>query len=109
MAEAIRTVADLYKDGIIQKPADYPFNYPFLLMYMHTGGAEGNSNFDRLSFIDQVLVQMFMKHRMRTYQGVFHLSPDYAYWQGWSEMTKDLGEIKALAATMRESSNKSSK
>lgn len=26
---------------------------------------------------------------------------DYAYWYGWNEMTKDLGEIKELARTMR--------
>lgn len=101
MAEGITTVAALYKDGIIEKPADYPFNYPFLLTFMHTGGAEGNEDFDKLSYIEQVLCQMFMKHRMRTYQGFFHFSPDYAYWYGWNEMTKDLGEIKELARTMR--------
>ena len=101
MAEAIETVAALYRDGIIQKPEDYPFNYPFLLTFMHTGGAAGNKDFDKLSYIDQVLCQMFMKHRMRTYQGVFHLNPDYAYWYGWNELNKDLGEIKELARTLR--------
>jgi len=29
------------------------------------------------------------------------LTPDYAYWYGWNEMTKDLGEIKELANTIR--------
>jgi hypothetical protein len=29
------------------------------------------------------------------------LTPDYAYWDGWNEMTKDLGEIKELAKTIR--------
>ena len=101
MAEAIETVAALYRDGIIQKPADYPFNYPFLLTFMHTGGAAGNTDFDKLSYIDQVLCQMYMKHRMRTYQAFFHVNPDYAYWYGWSELLKDLGEIKELARTMR--------
>jgi hypothetical protein len=101
MADAIETVAALYKDGLIQKPKDYPFNYPFLLTFMHTGGAEGTKDFNKLSYIDQVLCQMYMKHRMRTYQAFFHVNPDYAYWYGWEEMNKDIGEIKELASTMR--------
>lgn len=101
MAEAIETVASLYRDGIITKPAGYPHNYPFLLTFMHTNGSPWNENLDGLSSIDQVLVQMYMKHRMRAYQAFFHVNPDYAYWYGWNEMTKDLGEIKELARTMR--------
>ena len=101
MADAIETVAALYKDGLITKPADYPFNYPFLLTFMETGGAEGRKDFNKISYVDQVLLQMYMKHRMRAYQGFFHVNPDYAYWYGYSEMTKDLGEIKELAKTMR--------
>jgi len=101
MAEAIETVAALYKEGIIKKPEGYPFNYPFLLTFMHTNGAPWNENLDGLSYIDQVLVQMYMKHRMRAYQGFFHVNPDYAYWYGWNEMTKDLGEIKELARSLR--------
>ena len=101
LAEAITTVAALYKDGIIEKPAGYPANYPFLLSFMHTNGANWDKDLDKLSYIDQVLLQMYMKHRMRAYQGFFHVNPDYAYWYGWEEMTKDLGEIKELAKTMR--------
>ncbi len=101
MAEAIETVAALYADGIIEKPASYPANYPFLLSFMHTNGANWNEDLDGLSFIDQVLVQMYMKHRMRAYQAFFHVNPDYAYWYGWNEMTKDLGEIKDLARGLR--------
>ncbi|MCB2182192.1 MAG: cytochrome C [Desulfobulbaceae bacterium] len=101
MADAIETVAALYRDGLITKPADYPFNYPFLLTFMETGGAEGKKNSSRISYIDQVLLQMYMKHRMRGYQGFFHINPDYAYWYGYSEMVKDLGEIKELARTIR--------
>ncbi len=101
MAEAINTVAALYRDGIIKKPASYPANYPFLLTFMHTNGTPWNKDLDKLSYIDQVLCQMYMKHRMRAYQGFFHVNPDYAYWYGWNEMTKDLGEIKELARTMR--------
>jgi hydroxylamine dehydrogenase len=101
MADAIETVAALYRDGLLKKPDGYPFNYPFLLAFMHTNGANWNEKLDDLSFIDQVLVQMYMKHRMRAYQAFFHVNPDYAYWYGWNEMTKDLGEIKELARTIR--------
>jgi hypothetical protein len=101
MAEAIETIAALYKEGFIKKPKAYPHNYPFLLTFMHSNGAKWDENLDALSYIDQVLVQMYMKHRMRAYQAFFHVNPDYAYWYGWSEMTKDLGEIKELAKTIR--------
>lgn len=109
MAEAITTVAALYEEGIIKKPASYPANYPFLLTFMHTNGEAWDKNLDKLSYIDQVLVQMYMKHRMRAYQGFFHVNPDYAYWYGWNEMTKDLGEIKELAKTMRATHKKPAK
>jgi hypothetical protein len=39
---------------------------------------------------------------MRTFQGTFHANPDYALWYGWSEMQRDLAEIRALAADLRE-------
>ena len=97
MAEGIDIVAGLYKDGIIKKPENYAFAYPDFLYFMQTGGGDLN----KLSFIDQVLFQMYMKHRMRTYQAFFHVNPDYAYWYGWAMMVKDLGEIKELATTMR--------
>jgi hypothetical protein len=38
---------------------------------------------------------------MRTFQGTFHASPDYALWYGWNEMQQDLTQIKELAAQMR--------
>jgi hydroxylamine dehydrogenase len=97
LAEAIEIVAGLYKDGIIKKPDNYAFAYPDFLYFMQTGGG----NTQKLSYIDQILFQMYMKHRMRAYQAFFHVNPDYAYWYGWAMMVKDLGEIKELAGTMR--------
>lgn len=97
MADAIEIVAGLYRDGIIEKPADYAFAYPDFLYFMRTGGAD----IKNMSHVDQILFEMYMKHRMRTYQAFFHVNPDYAYWYGWAMMTKDLGEIKELAQTMR--------
>jgi len=44
---------------------------------------------------------MHLEHRMRTFQGTFHANPDYALWYGWSEMKRDLAEIKELAEDMR--------
>lgn len=97
MAQAIEIVAGLYKDGMIQKPESYPFNYPNLLFFMRTGGG----NLNRLSHIDQILLKMYLKHRMRTFQGFFHINPDYAYWYGWAAMVEDLGSIQEAARVMR--------
>jgi hypothetical protein len=91
MAEAINIIADLYKDGILKKPQHYTYAYPDFLQFYQTGG----------SHIEQVLLKMYLKHRMRTYQGGFHVNPDYAYWYGWAAMTKDLAEIREMAEDLR--------
>jgi len=91
MAEAINVVADLYKAGVLKKPAHYSYAYPDFLHFYQTGG----------SHIEQVLFKMYMKHRMRTYQGVFHANPDYAYWYGWAAMVKDLDQIKQMAKCLK--------
>jgi hypothetical protein len=91
MAEAIRTVADLYKDGVIKKPKTYAYAFPDLLTFH-----------DAPTVVEQKLFVMFLEHRMRAFQGTFHASPDYAMWYGWSEMQRDLTEIKTIAAELRE-------
>ena len=53
--------------------------------------------------IEQKLFLMFLKHRMRTFQGTFHANPDYAIWYGWSEMVRDLSEINTRAEELRAS------
>jgi len=90
MAEAIRIIGDLYKDGILRKPLKYVHTYADLLTFH-----------DAPTVIEQKLFVMFLKHRMRTFQGSFHANPDYALWYGWSEMVRDLTEIKERAAEMR--------
>jgi hydroxylamine dehydrogenase len=90
MAEAIRIVAELYKDGTLPKPKNYPYAFPNLLTFH-----------DAPTVIEQKLFVMYLEHRMRTFQGTFHGSPDYALWYGWSEMQRDLTEIKELADSMR--------
>jgi hydroxylamine dehydrogenase len=90
MAQAIREVAALHKDGVLPKPANYPYAFPNLLTFH-----------DAPTVVEQKLFVMFLEHRMRTFQGTFHASPDYALWYGWSEMQRDLTEIKELSAQMR--------
>jgi hydroxylamine dehydrogenase len=90
MAEALRTVAALYKDGILKKPKNYAYDFPDLLTFH-----------DAPTVIEQKLFVMFLEHRMRAFQGTFHANPDYALWYGWSELRRDLTEIKTLAAEMR--------
>jgi len=90
MAQAIREVAGLYKDGVLPKPANYAYAFPNLLTFH-----------DAPTVVEQKLFVMFLEHRMRTFQGTFHASPDYALWYGWSEMQRDLTEIKELSAQMR--------
>ena len=90
LAEAIETVAGLYQDGTLAKPKNYAFPYPDLLTFH-----------DAPTPIEQKLFVMHLEHRMRAFQGTFHANPDYALWYGWSEMRRDLTEIKHLAAEMR--------
>ena len=90
MAEGIRIVAGLYKEGILTKPEGYAYAFPDLLTFHNAS-----------SVIEQKLFVMFLEHRMRTFQGTFHANPDYAFWYGWSEMVRDLAEIKELAEQMK--------
>ena len=90
MAQAIRTVAALYKDGVLRQSKNYSYPFPNLLTFH-----------DAPTVIEQKLFVMYLEHRMRTFQGTFHASPDYAMWYGWSEMQRDLTEIEELAANMR--------
>jgi hypothetical protein len=95
MAEAIRTVAALYKDGILPKPANYAYAFPDLLTFH-----------DAPTVVEQKLFVMFLEHRMRAFQGAFHSNPDYALWYGWSEMQRDLTEIRTTAEELRSRQSK---
>jgi hydroxylamine dehydrogenase len=90
MAEGIKTVADLYKEGVLKKPDSYAYAFPDLLTFH-----------DAPTPIEQKLFIMYLEHRMRTFQGAFHCNPDYSLWYGWSAMQRDLTEIKYGAETMR--------
>lgn len=88
-AEAIEIVAGLYRDGIIKKRPDYPA-YPDLLTF-----------YDVNTKVEQVLYEMFMDHRMKTFQAAFHINYDFSTWYGYAKMKKDLVEIRELAEQMR--------
>jgi len=90
LAEAIRIIAGLYEDGILAKPASYVYPFPDLLTFH-----------DAPTPIEQTLFVMYLEHRMRAFQGAFHSNPDYSLWYGWSEMVRDLSEIRAAAEEMR--------
>jgi hypothetical protein len=88
-AQAIREVQGLYKDGILKKPENVPFSVDTLRFY------------DAPTPIEQKLYVMMLEHRMRTFQGAFHMNPDYMHWYGWAELKRDLVEIKQEAAELR--------
>lgn len=89
MAEAIEIVASLYEKGII-KPEANKVAYPDLLTF-----------YDAITPIEQILYVMFLEHRMRAFQGAFHMNPDYVTWYGLAELKKDLVEIKHEATRMQ--------
>jgi hypothetical protein len=90
LAEAIRTIAALYADGVLKQPKGYASAFPDLLTFH-----------DAPTPIEQTLFVMFLEHRMRAFQGAFHANPDYANWYGWSEMQRDYVEIRAEAERLR--------
>ncbi len=89
-AEAIEIIADLYRDGVIKYENRPGAEYPDLLTF-----------YDVDTKIEEILYEMFMDHRMKAFQGTFHMNPDYATWYGYAKMKKDLVEIRELAGHMR--------
>lgn len=89
MAEAIRVVQGLYKDGVLAKPADWAFA-PDLLQF-----------YEAKSAIEQDLYVMFLEYRMRTFEGAFHMNPDYMHWYGWAPMKETLQKVKDEAAKLK--------
>jgi hydroxylamine dehydrogenase len=89
MAEAIRVVQGLYKDGVLNKPADWAMA-PDLLQF-----------YEAKSSVEQDLYVMFMEYRMRAFEGAFHMNPDYMHWYGWAPMKETLQKIKDEAAKLR--------
>jgi hydroxylamine dehydrogenase len=89
MAEAIREVQGLYRDGVLVKPAGWTFA-PDLLQF-----------YEAKSAVEQDLYVMFLEYRMRAFEGAFHMNPDYMHWYGWAPMKETLQKIKDEAAKLR--------
>ncbi|RLB13666.1 MAG: cytochrome C, partial [Deltaproteobacteria bacterium] len=90
-AEAINIVTGLYKDGIIKRKTIQPtFLYPDLFMFYEVN-----------THIEELLYEMFMDYRMKTYQAAFHIMPDYTTWYGYAKMKETLIEMKGLSKQMR--------
>jgi len=93
-AEAINIVTGLYRDGILkEKTNQATFPYPDLLTFYETD-----------THIEELLYEMFMDYRMKTYQAAFHIMPDYTTWYGYAKMKETLVEIKEIARRMRSES-----
>ncbi len=88
-AEAINIVMGLRRDGIIEV-AEGEGVYPQLLSF-----------YDVETSVEQHLYDMFMDYRMKTFQGAFHINPDYTTWYGYAKMKQALAEIKELDHQMR--------
>ncbi len=90
-AQAIEIVAGLYRDGIIKKETNQAtWPYPDLLNFYGVN-----------TRIEEVLYEMFMDYRMKTFQAAFHMMPDYTTWYGYAKLKESLVEVKELAAQMR--------
>jgi len=89
MAEAIRTVRALYRDGILKVPQGWT-TAPDLLQF-----------YEARSTIEQDLYVMFLEYRMRAFQGAFHMNADYMHWYGWAPMKETLQKIRDEAAKLR--------
>lgn len=89
-AKAIRAVQGLYKDGFLQKPANWKYA-PDLLQY-----------YDAKSKVEQELYLIMLEYRQRTFQGAFHASNDYMHWYGWAPLKSAVNNILEESKKMRE-------
>jgi len=90
MADAIRVVAGLYQDGILEKPEAFTQPFPDFMAPLKKPRS-----------IELKLWRMFGEYRMRAFQGVFYSNPTYAFSLGLSEMEQALCEIKEMSAALR--------
>lgn len=91
LAEGINIVADLYRDGTLKMETNQAtFPYPDLLTFYEVNNP-----------IEEVLYEMFMDFRMKTYQAAFHIMPDYTTWYGLAKMKESIVEMKEMARQLR--------
>jgi len=81
LADEIRTVKELYDKGYLEKPEEWDFAPDLLQFYLVQ------------SPVEQELYLSFMEYRMKTFQGAFHLNPDYSHWYGWAPLNSAQSKI----------------
>lgn len=89
MADAIRAVQGLYRDGLLQRPEGW-LAAPDILQF-----------YESRSEVERELYLMFMEYRMRAFQGAFHFNPDYSHWYGWAPLKAAAARVLEAAAQMR--------
>jgi len=93
-AESVEIVAALHRDGILPEP-DYidelpSYPYPDVLRF-----------YDQSHAIEGDLWVMWMKYRMRTFQGAFHANADQAQWYGWGPLKETAVAIESEDRSLR--------
>ena len=88
-AEALDLVAAMRLDGLIEVKEGEGV-YPQLLSF-----------YDVDTAVEQHLYDMFMDYRMKTFQGAFHINPDYTTWYGYAKMKQALAQMKEINKQMR--------
>ncbi len=97
-------VTDSIKNSdIMLMEADKLFSEAFLTVSSYKKLTKSDKDLpDLLSFydsdtkIEELLYEMFMEHRMKTFQSSFHINPDMTTWYGFAKLKKDLVEIKEI-------------
>ncbi len=83
LAEAIRAVKEAREQGVYPPRPGEPDNpYPFLLNF-----------YEEPSGVEREVWLIFLEYRMRAFQGMFHVNPDYTHWYGWSEIRRAVGDV----------------
>ena len=84
LADAIVAIKEAREEGIYPPRPGEPDNpYPFLLNF-----------YEEPSGVEREAWLIFLEYRMRAFQGMFHVNPDYTHWYGWSEIRRAVGDIK---------------
>lgn len=92
MAEGIRVVAGLYRDGILTNSGTAASSSAAMLPL----GRNISSP------VELKLFAMYLGYRMQPVRGTFHVRSNDALWNGWSELNRDLADIKFMALELRE-------
>ena len=90
-SEAIELIAKLYSDKVLESTTNQAtFPYPDLLTFYEVD-----------THLEELLYEIFMDYRMKTFQASFHLMPDYTTWYGLAKMKESLVQMKEIDKDLR--------